>query len=52
MGRPNLADQKHWVKVSDQNNVVYFETFSDAAKSEIQGNLMSLTYYEYHYSKM
>jgi hypothetical protein len=52
MKRPNLSDQKHWVKVSDVNQVVHFETFDEAVKSEIRGHLMSLTYYKYHYSKM
>ena len=52
MKRPNLSDQKNWVKVSDANQVVHFETFDEAVKSEIHGHLMSLTYYKFHYSKM
>ncbi len=52
MKRPNLSDQKNWVKVSDVNQVFHFETFDEAVKSEIRGHLMSLTYYKYHYSKM
>ena len=52
MKRPNLSDQKHWVKVLDQNQVVHFETFDEAVKSQGTGHLMTLTYYKYHYSEL
>ena len=43
--RPNLANQKNWVVVSE--NEVY-ETLSEALKGK-KGNLMPLSYYESHY---
>jgi hypothetical protein len=45
--RPNLTDQKNWVVVS-KDKVSHYETFQEASKDK-SGNLMSLTYYEFHY---
>lgn len=45
--RPNLANQKNWVVVSE-NQVYHYETLSEALKGK-KGNLMPLSYYESHY---
>ena len=49
MRRPNLADQRNWVKVSNTGEVVHFETFKEAVRSDVLGHLMSLSYYTHHY---
>jgi hypothetical protein len=45
--RPNLTNQKNWVVVS-KDKVSHYETFQEASKDK-SGNLMSLTYYQFHY---
>ena len=51
MGRPNLAEQRNWVKVSSSGEVAHFETFKEAVCSNDPGNLMSLSYYKHHYTQ-
>jgi hypothetical protein len=52
MKRKSISDVKEWVIVSN-GTVHQFETFNEALNSEFHksGNLMTKTYYEYHYSK-
>ena len=49
MGLKNLAEQKNWVVAKNDGTVLYFENFSDAVK-EKEGNLMTQTFYKFHYS--
>lgn len=51
MKRPNLSDQKHWVKVSTTGEVVRFENFKEAVCSDASGHLMTLSYYRDHYNQ-
>lgn len=51
MKRPNLADQRNWVKVSITGEVSHYETFKEALSSDISGHLMSLSYYKHHYTQ-
>lgn len=51
MGRPNLANERNWVKVSRTGEVAHFETFKEAVCSDASGHLMSLSYYEHHYNQ-
>ena len=51
MERPNLADERNWVKVSSTGELAHFETFKEAVCSDISGHLMSLSYYKHHYTQ-
>lgn len=45
----DLSKEKGWVIVKKDGSVKYFETFSEA-NQEGEGNLMTKTYYNFHYS--
>jgi len=45
----DLSKEKGWVVVKKDGRVKHFETFSEA-NQEGEGNLMTETYYNFHYS--
>lgn len=45
----DLSKEKGWVVVKKDGSVKHFETFSEA-NQEGEGNLMTKTYYNFHYS--
>jgi hypothetical protein len=44
----DLSKEKGWVLVKRDGSVKHFETFSEANKGG-EGNLMTETYYNFHY---
>ena len=45
----DLSKEKGWVIVKKDGSVKHFETFSEAIQED-EGNLMTETYYNFHYS--
>lgn len=44
----DLSKEKGWVTVKRDGSVKYYETFSEAVQDG-EGNLMTETYYNFHY---